>query len=326
MPLDMFELIYGEECFLPISEHAQILGRRPEDPNHFRANGSRGLEEADVVFTGWGGPLFDEDLLGRMPRLRVVFHGGGTVRPHVTEAFWKRGITLTTAAEANAVPVAEFTTAAIWLSLKRTWQLNRLVRHERTFSSSHPDVPGARGSTVGLVSLGMIGQLVRERLRASEVRVIGYDPYLAPARFKEWGIEPVSLPELMAQSDVVSLHTPLTAETEGMITRELLGRLKPGATLINTARGAIVRERELVEFLRVRPDVQALLDVTWPMPPEPDSPLYDLPNVFLTPHIAGSLGAECRRLGWTMVEEFRRHIRGKPLQHLISRAQAERQT
>jgi phosphoglycerate dehydrogenase-like enzyme len=326
MSPDMFELIYGDECAAPIGAHAQLLGRRPEDPNHLRSGAPGWLEEVDVVFTGWSGPRFDEDLLRRLPRLHAVFHGGGTVRPHVTEAFWERGILLTTAAEANAAPVAEFATAAIWLSLKRAWQLNRQVRHERTFSSSHPDVPGARGSTVGLVSLGLIGRLVRERLRVSEVRVIAHDPYVPAAQFEELNIEPVSLPELMAQSDVISLHTPLTAETEGLVTRALLHRLKPGATFINTARGALVREPDLAAFLRERPDVQAILDVTWPMPPAPDSPLYDLPNVFLTPHIAGSLGPECRRLGWTMVEEFRRHVRGEPLRHRISRAQAERQT
>jgi len=326
MPHDMFELIYGEECSIPIGDHAHVLGSRPEDPGQLRSAAPRWLEEVDVVFTGWGGPRFDEELLRRLPRLRAVFHGGGTVRPHVTDAFWDRGILLTTAAEANAAPVAEFTTAAIWLSLKRAWQLNRQVRHERTFSSPHPSVPGARGSTVGLVSLGQIGRLVRDRLRASEVRVIAYDPYVSKARFRELDIEPVSLPELMTRSDVVSLHTPLTSETEGMITTALLHRFKPGATFINTARGALVRESDVIAFLLARPDVQAIFDVTWPMPPAAESQLYDLPNVFLTPHIAGSLGPECRRLGWAMVEEFRRHVRGEPLWHQISRAQAERQT
>ena len=100
--------------------------------------------------------------------------------------------------------------------------------------------------------------------------------------------------------------------------------MKPNATFINTARGAVVREAEMIETLRHRPDLQAVLDVCDPEPPAPDSPLLTLPNVVLTPHIAGSMGTECRRLGRCMVDEVRRYLAGEPLHWQITEADAAR--
>ena len=185
-------------------------------------------------------------------------------------------------------------------------------------------MPTGWGATVGLVSLGLIGRRVAEQLRAYDVRVLAYDPLLTAAQCAEIGVAPASLAEIFDGADIISLHTPLLPETMGFIDAALLARLRPGATLINTARGGLMREADLVTTLRARPDVQAILDVTDPEPPARDSPLYDLPNVFLTPHIAGSIGAECRRMGRAMVDEFHRYARGEPLRHTVTREQLAR--
>jgi phosphoglycerate dehydrogenase-like enzyme len=255
-----------------------------------------------------------------------VFHGAGSVRPYVTEAFWRRDIAITTAAAANAIPVAEYTLGAILLCLKHAWHLQRQTRAGRSFPRSFPPVRGTGGAIIGLVSLGLIGREVLRLLRAFAMEVLVYDPYLPAADIVALGAQSASLPELMTRSDVVSLHSPLNPETRGFITGALLDHLKPGAAIINTARGGIVNEPELLAFLQRRPDVQAVLDVTAPEPPASDSALYDLPNVFLTPHIAGSMGLECRRMGWAMVDEFGRFARGEPLRYALSREQALRQT
>jgi D-isomer specific 2-hydroxyacid dehydrogenase, NAD binding domain len=123
-------------------------------------------------------------------------------------------------------------------------------------------------------------------------------------------------------SEVVSLHTPWLPETEGMIRGSHLASMKRNATLINTSRGAVVWEAEMIEVLEQRPDLWAVLDVTHPEPPEPGSRLYDLPNLVLTPHIAGSLGSECRRMGCLVVDELRRYVAGVPLEHEITRERA----
>jgi phosphoglycerate dehydrogenase-like enzyme len=138
------------------------------------------------------------------------------------------------------------------------------------------------------------------------------------------GVRGVELAELFRISDVVSLHMPLLPETRGMVTGAFIDSMRPGATLINTARGAIVREAELVSVLERRPDLQAVLDVTDPEPASPGSPLVRLPNVVLTPHIAGAIGLERRRLGRGMVEELRRYVRGEPLRWELTREQVER--
>jgi phosphoglycerate dehydrogenase-like enzyme len=130
------------------------------------------------------------------------------------------------------------------------------------------------------------------------------------------------LEDIFRRADVVSLHTPWLPETEGMITGQHFTLMKPNAAFINTARGAVVRESEMIAVLEQRPDLLAVLDVTYPEPPVPGSPLYTLPNVVLTPHIAGALGPETRRLGEMMLDELQRYLRGEPLRWQVSPKQA----
>lgn len=274
------------------------------------------LEQAEVILTTWGMPRLDAGYLDRAPALRCVFYGAGSVRPFVTAESWRRGVRVVSAWELNAVPVADFTLGVILLSLKRAFQFGRAMRERRAVD---PDaVAGTYGSRVGLVSLGAVGRLVRQRLRPFEVRVAAFDPLLAEAEAERLDVERMELDELCASCDVVSVHTPLLPATRGMIGGRQVRRLPRGATLINTARGAILREPEVVEVLRDRPDLQAVLDVTDPEPASPDSPLRTLANVVLTPHIAGSVGPERRRLGAAMVEELARYARGEPLRHEVT--------
>jgi phosphoglycerate dehydrogenase-like enzyme len=120
------------------------------------------------------------------------------------------------------------------------------------------------------------------------------------------------------------VHTPWLKETEGLITGAHLAMMKTYSTFINSSRGAIVRETEMIAVLRQRADLTAVLDVTHPEPPSPDSPLYSLPNVILTPHIADSVGKECQRMGQYMVEELRRYLACQPLKYALSREQVEK--
>jgi phosphoglycerate dehydrogenase-like enzyme len=185
-------------------------------------------------------------------------------------------------------------------------------------------VAGAYGSTVGLVSLGKVGRHVVKLLQNLEVKVIAFDPFVTAAEAAELNVELCTLADVFRRADVVSLHTPWLPETEGMITGEHFTLMKSNACFINTARGVIMREQEMIEVLRQRPDLTAVLDVTYPEPPEPGSPLYTLPNVVLTPHIAGSLDNECRRMGRMVVDELKRYLNEEPLRWRITREQAAR--
>jgi phosphoglycerate dehydrogenase-like enzyme len=280
------------------------------------------LADVEVIFSGWGMSRLDVDFLAAAPKLKAVFYGAGSIRSFATDAAWTRGIVITSAYAANAVPVAEYTLAAIFFSLKHAWYYIVGAKQAGAYPPRKP-MPGGYGSTIGLISLGMIGRLVIERLKPFDLHIIAYDPYVSAEAGSALGVEMVSLNEIFTRADVVSLHTPWLPETEGMITGAHLAAMKPGATFINTARGAVVREQEMIAILQQRPDLCAVLDVTYPEPPEPGSPLYMLPNVLLTPHIAGSLDAECRRMGQYMVEELRRYLAGEPLMWAISRERAK---
>jgi phosphoglycerate dehydrogenase-like enzyme len=308
---EALQLVYGDGVFARLRRHADIgpIIAPAQDWRRWRED----LAETEVMFSGWGAPRMDAEILAAMPRLKAIFYGGGSVRYFATEALWQRGVRLTTAAALNAVPVAEYTVSAVLLGLKRFWHYARVTREERTFRLHRP-LPGAYHANVGLVSYGVIGRLVRQHLRAHEVNVLVYDPFLTAAEAAVEGVGKVTLEELFERSDVVSLHTPLLPETVGLIGAGHFARMKECALFINTARGEIVDEAGLIATLRQRPDLQALIDVTSPEPPPPESPLYALPNVILTPHLAGSLGPECLRMGHAMVDEFERYLAGQSLQ------------
>jgi phosphoglycerate dehydrogenase-like enzyme len=245
------------------------------------------------------------------------------VKPFATVASYERGVLISSAWEANAIPVAEYTQAVILLSLKRFWYFLRQAPELKFTRGSHT-FPGAYRTKVGLLSLGAVGRRVAAGLASTEVRVLAHDPFADPEMAARLGVTLVSLEELFAASDVVSIHAPLLPETEKLVSGSLVGSMKEGATLINTARGAVVNEEELSAVLRVRPDLTAILDVTEPEPPLVDSPLRLLENVFLTPHIAGSLGSEITRMGDWMFEEMQRYLLGEPLQHAVTPEMLER--
>lgn len=279
------------------------------------------LTTIEALYTGWGSPVFDESFLKNLPALKIVFHGAGTIKPYVTEAFWKRGLRITSAARANAIPVAEFTLSQIIYSLKHGWKAAQATRRARRFVRDDDVVPSVYGSTVGLISLGHTGRLVAERLAALEVNILAFDPFVSASDAAALGVETCSLCELFSRSDVVSCHTPLLPQTKHMLREEHFAAMKDGATFINTARGSLVDEPGMVSVLKKRPKVWAVLDVTDPEPPAENSVLFDLPNVIVTPHIAGSIGPECRRMGRMMVEETTRYLAGQSLLGEVNREQ-----
>lgn len=314
-----FELIYGAEFKAEIAHRVELLAE-PLTKQEALALPEL-LAQVEVIFSGWGAPKMDAAFLAAVPNLKAFFYGAGSIRHFTTDEFWARKITITSAYAMNAVPVAEYTLATILLSLKNFWKQAFQTKALGRF----PDrarCAGGYGSKVGLISLGMIGRLVRDRLRPFDLEVLAYDPFVTPEQATVLGIEMVSLDEIFKQCDVGSLHTPWLKETEGMIQGRHFEMMKPHASFLNTARGAVVNEPEMIEVLKRRTDITALLDVTYPEPPVKDSPLWTLPNVFLTPHIAGSQDRECRRMGHQTIDEYDRWSRGENLKWAISKEKA----
>ena len=288
------------------------------DPAKWREAGEA-LSRADVIVSTWGMPVLDPEFLEAAHALKAVFYAAGSVKGFVTDAGWKRGIVVSSAWAANGVPVAEYSFATILLSLKRFWHFSRMMR-DGAVVQGDLEIPGCYHSKVGLVSLGAVGRATARMLKPLEVSLLAHDPFLPEEQAAELHVSLVSLEELFRECDVISIHAPWIPETERMINGGLISSMKPGATLINTSRGAVIAEDEMVEVLRIRPDLSAVLDVTFPEPPALDSPLRSLPNVVLTPHIAGSMQGECARMGSWMADELRRYVEATPLRYRVTQS------
>lgn len=279
------------------------------------------LHDAEVIFSGWGAPEFKTELLQSAPNLKVVFYAAGSIKKIATNAFWDSDIKITTAVHANAIPVTEFTLSQILFSLKNGWQFVRDIKRDRKYPKKPYQFAGAYKSTVGLISLSTVGRGVCKLLKPFDINIIAYDPFVSQEEAEILGVELCTLEEVFLRSDVVSLHTPLLEETRGMIQGKHFDMLKPNAAFINTARGAIVRELEMIEVLKKRQDITAVLDVTYPEPPKQESPLYELENVVLTPHLAGSQGDECGRMGEYMLQELKKYLNGEELEWQVNQNQ-----
>lgn len=274
---------------------------------------SRLIGDVEILLAGWGCPRVDREMLDRMPSLRAVVFAGGTASAVLdTVEAVRRGIVFTNAGEGNAQAVAEYTAATIVLAGKRARYAEQIYRDGRAFVDREADLldTGNFGRTVGLVGASRIGRRVAQLLLATDLRVVIYDPYASEEEIVSLGGIKVELDELLAVSDIVSLHAPATPETEQMIAERELAIMRDGAVLINTARGSLIDHDALRTHLRSG-RIEAILDVTEPEPLAADDELWTLPNVTLTPHIAGATGNELHRLGRDVVDEVARYVAGE---------------
>ncbi|MFF3194589.1 hydroxyacid dehydrogenase [Streptomyces misionensis] len=275
------------------------------------------LARAEILITGWGCPRLDAAALDAVPKLRAVLHAAGSVKGFTTAEVWRRGIVVSSAAAANALPVAEYTLAMILLTGKDVFAFRRLLRTRRGFPYGDV-IPGIgnHGRRVGVVGASRVGRRLIELLRPYDLAVTLTDPYVDAAEAVRLGVPLLPLDELLRTSDVVTLHAPATPETRHLIGARELALMPTGAVLVNTARGILVDHDALAEELRTG-RLAAVLDVTDPEPLPADSPLFDLPNAFITPHLAGSQGNEVSRLGRTVVEEAGRLSAGDGLLYAV---------
>lgn len=270
------------------------------------------LAEVEVLVTSWGCPPLDPGVLRHAPRLRAVLHAAGSVRGHVSKAVFDRGILVTTAADANAQPVARYTLAAILWAVKKVPFLAAEARRHRgdwSYRQGHGEPGGT--PTIVLVGFSRVGRRVARLLQQVDAgRVLVVDPYADPAAVAASGAALTTLAEALPHADVLSLHAPDLPATRHMIGAAELAVLPPGATLINTARGRLIDHAALEKACRA--GLHAILDVTDPEPLPSASPLYGLPNVMLTPHVAGALGTETRLLTASALTELERYAAGLP--------------
>lgn len=225
-------------------------------------------------------------VIAAAPKLKVIVKRGAKPENVDYEAATKRGIIVSWTPGVNYVAVAEHTVMLMLCIAKKTIQQMERLR-TGAWRESDAGLQELCGKTVGIVGLGGIGRALCRMLGGFDVTFLAYDPYISPAQAKEVNVNLVSLKELLRQSDYVTLHAALTEETRHLIGEKELSMMKKTAHFINTARGGLIDESALVKALKEGEIAGAGLDVFESEPPEHENPLFHLPNVVVTPHMAG---------------------------------------
>lgn len=316
-------------CFTD-ADLARIAAATAFQPAVLDENTDQGQEAAiagaEIAVTGWGSCPLTEPMLDAAPGLKLVCHSAGSVRGLVDAALFRaRGIRACSARSALATGVAEFCFGMMLVSMKAVWQLNAATSSGTWDRSAVMDwVREPFGATVGIVGASEVGrEMVRLCSTLELAAILLYDPYVTEDEARSLGCEKVELDTLMRRSDVVSLHTPAIEACRHLINAQNLALLKDRAIFINTARGMCVDEQALIAELE-KGRILACIDVTDPEPPEPDSPLYRLPNCILTPHVAGAVKENTFRQGGLVADQVEASVAGRPLPGEIDLAKFDR--
>jgi phosphoglycerate dehydrogenase-like enzyme len=276
------------------------------------------LAGVDAVVTSWGSPSFDAELLATADRLAIVGHAAGSVKNLMPKEGYDRGIVVLSGAAVIADSVAEYTLWAMLNGQRDLYRYGPIMKEQRGWTT-----PGQSYGhelyykRVGIVAASMVGQRVIQLLAPFHCDILLYDPYVSAERAAELGVRLVSLEQLFAESDIVSIHAPTTPETKEMIGAQHFGAMRDGALLVNTARCWVIQREPMLDALRSG-RIHAVLDVYHKEPLAVDDPLRDMDNVFLTPHISGFTTESRLRLVEAIGGDMQRFFAGEPLRYAVS--------
>jgi D-3-phosphoglycerate dehydrogenase len=256
----------------------------------------------------------DRPALAAADRLQVISRYGVGVDNVDLPAAWERGIIVTNTPGANSVSVAELSLALI-LALAR----NIVDAAVATRAGGWPRLVGLslQAKTVGLLGFGAIGRQLARRLVGFDCRILAFDLYPDREFAERLGVELVSLEELVSQADFLSLHLPLLPETFEIVDREFLARMKPSAYLINTSRGELINEADLLEAVNTNRLRGAALDVFTKEPPGADHLLLNNPRILVTPHCASHTDGATQNMGCMALQECLAVLRGEEPRYLV---------
>ena len=288
-----------------------------------------------VIYNTTGKPLSSEEVASLLPgvdgyiagldvidhaalqpadRLKVIARYGVGVDKVDLDAAQAKGIVVTNTPGANSTAVAELA-AGLILALAR--RIPEAVWATRRGEWPRLTSLSLEGKTIGLLGFGSVGRQLATRLNGFGCHLLAHDPWVDEATASLYQVHLVSLEELMSRADYLSLHLPLLPETHLMVNAQFLSRLKPGAFLINTARGELVDEAALAAALQEGRLAGAALDVFTQEPPAPDHPLLRLPNVIATPHMAAHTDGATNAMGWMALEDCLRVLRGQEAENRV---------
>lgn len=283
MKVVVTELIWPEGLEL-LQQHAEVY----YDPDLWKKRGEleATIADADGIIVR-NQTKVTAGLLEAAPKIKVVGRLGVGLDNLDLAACKQSGIAVVYARNANAVSVVEYVFAAMLSFARKLDQATEDVKNGN-WNRKRFTLSELYGKTLGLIGVGEIGTRLAARARAFGMNIIGYDPFLPPYEVAcaEFGVSPASLEQVLARSDFISLHVPLNDKTRNLINKKNLAIMKPTAYVINTARGGIVNEDDLCAALKSKQVAGAALDVLSEEPPD-GSPLMELDNIILSPHIAG---------------------------------------
>ncbi|WP_372795868.1 NAD(P)-dependent oxidoreductase [Pontiella sp.] len=267
------------------------------------------LQDLEVIFCTWCMLDLTEEQIDKLPNLKAVLYAAGSVK-YFAEAYLRRGIKVCSAIKANGVPVAEYALGQVLLAGAGFWRNSReCVDHDSTFMGNNYRGHGNYDNRVAILGNGTISTHLQHLLQSFNLEVI-----VVPAREAR---RTISLEEAFSTSFAVVNLFPDRDDNVGVFDGKLFSSMIDSAAFINVGRGRQVNEPELIQVMKDRPDLTALLDVQHPEPPVDGSELYTVPNIILSGHLAGSKGTEFRRMADYMLEEFKRLEAGEPLEHEI---------
>lgn len=247
------------------------------------------------------------ELMDAATRLRVIGRAGVGVDNIDVPAATERGIVVMNAPDGNTITTAEHTIALLIALARRIPQANSSLKSGHWERKTFIGVE-LQGKTLGVVGLGRIGRTVAARARAFGMKIVAFDPFIAAEQARDLEIELAPLNELFATADFITIHTPLTSETRGVIGREAFAQMKPGVRIINCARGGLVDEAALYDAIKSGVVAGAALDVFVQEPPPPDHPLLQLDEVIATPHLGASTAEAQEGVAFTVAEQMRDYL------------------
>ena len=308
-------LLMNTEIKVFVADEVSDSGLRPLRDAGFAVEKHTGLKGSALTdaLAGCAGLIVrsetkvSAELMDQAPELRVIGRAGVGVDNINVPAATSRGVVVMNAPDGNTITTAEHTIALLVALARRVPQANSSLKSGNWDRKSFIGVE-LQGKTLGVVGMGRIGKAVSQRARAFGMRIIAFDPFLAPEQARDVEVELSSLAEVFAAADFLTIHTPLTNETRNLVGSEAFARMKPGVRIINCARGGLVDEAALYDAIKSGIVAGAALDVFTQEPPETDNPLLQLDEVVVTPHLGASTTEAQEGVAFTVAEQMRDYL------------------
>ena len=314
MPSKSYKKIFEKETVDKLRKYGEVkIWDEKENIENFARNST-------IIITSWGSSEITPSIFKFAPELKFIMHAAGSIKPYVRREVMEKGVRASSCSGVLGKFVAITTLGLILVSVKKIFWWSDFIKETGKWRENEKIMKYTDeiiGVNTGIISMSNVGRNLASFLKQFTEKIYVYDPYCTEEQIKNYGgVKVSSLMEIAEKCEIVALCAPLTEETKGMIGKEFFKNMKDGAVFINTARGVIIDEKALIEELK-KERIFACLDVTYPEPPEESSPLRNLKNVVISPHIAGCVYSGLKELGKFSVEEIGRFIRGEKLENEI---------